>query len=174
MDLARDKEPATVRCPTRIRALVADNSPGFRVVIGALLKIEDWIEVVARVSDGQEAIEAVTVLLPDLVLIDVGLAKLDGITTASILTHRFPSLDVVLMSDKHSSRLRATCQASRAKLLHPQTEIQRRVSATLDSIQKRPSVSRAQMMRKSVRIVLARVMTLYQRGVNESVARSSH
>lgn len=159
-DLARDKEPATVRCPTRIRALVADNSPGFRVV--------------ARVSDGQEAIEAVTVLLPDLVLIDVGLAKLDGITTASILTHRFPSLDVVLMSDKHSSRLRATCQASRAKLLHPQTEIQRRVSATLDSIQKRPSVSRAQMMRKSVRIVLARVMTLYQRGVNESVARSSH
>jgi CheY-like chemotaxis protein len=114
-DLARDKEPATVRCPTRIRALVADDSPGFRTVIGELLKIEDWIEVVARVSDGQEAIEAVTVLLPDLVLIDVGLAKLDGITTASILSHRFPSLNVVLMSDKHSSRLRATCQASGAK-----------------------------------------------------------
>lgn len=114
-DRARDKEPATVRCPTRIRALIADDSLGFRTVIGTLLKNKDWIEVVARVSDGQEAIEAVTLLLPDLVFIDVELAKLDGITTASILSHRFPSLEVVLMSDKHSSRLRAACQASGAQ-----------------------------------------------------------
>jgi two-component system NarL family response regulator len=112
---ARDKEQATVRRLTRIRALVADDSPDFRTVIVALLKMEDRIEVIARVSDGREAIEAVALFLPDLILMDVGLAELDGITTASILSHRFPSLDVVLMSDKHSSRLRATCQASGAK-----------------------------------------------------------
>jgi len=55
--------PPPALSPTRIRALVADDSRGFRTVIGELLKIEDWIEVVARLSDGQEAIEAVTVLL---------------------------------------------------------------------------------------------------------------
>jgi CheY-like chemotaxis protein len=109
---ARDKEQATVRRLTRIRALVADDSPDFRTVIVALLKMEDRIEVIARVSDGREAIEAVALFLPDLILMDVGLAELDGRTTASILSHRFPSLDVVLMSDKHPSRLRTTCQDS--------------------------------------------------------------
>jgi CheY-like chemotaxis protein len=56
---ARDEEQATVRCLTRIRALVADDFPDFRTVIVALFTMEDRIEVIARVSDGREAIEAV-------------------------------------------------------------------------------------------------------------------
>jgi DNA-binding NarL/FixJ family response regulator len=54
----------------RIRAVVADDSSDWRSVVAALLKMEDDVEVVAQVENGQEAIEAVTVLHPELAIID--------------------------------------------------------------------------------------------------------
>jgi CheY-like chemotaxis protein len=101
--------------PTRIRAVIADSSSTFCTVIGALLKLEDRIEIVGRVSDGQEAIEAVTVLQPDLLLLDVEMPYIDGITTASILSFQYPALNIVLMSERNSSRLRAQVHVSSAQ-----------------------------------------------------------
>lgn len=69
----------------RIRTLVADNSATLENVIVALLRMEDRIEIVRRVTEGQETIEAVNSLQPDLLLIDVGMPNF-GITTAAILS----------------------------------------------------------------------------------------
>lgn len=99
----------------RIRTVVADDSADWRAVVAALLKLEDDVEVVAHVENGQEAIEAVTVLRPELAVIDLRIGSLDALTTASLLRNQFPSLDVILMADRDSPRIRATCQASGAK-----------------------------------------------------------
>ncbi len=99
----------------RIRAVVADDSADWRCVVAALLKVEDDVEVVAHVENGQEAIEAVTVLHPELAIIDLRIGSLDALTTTSLLLHQFPLLDVILMADRDSPRLRATCQGSGAK-----------------------------------------------------------
>jgi DNA-binding NarL/FixJ family response regulator len=96
----------------RMRAVVADGSSDWRSIVTALLKMEDDVEVVAHVKDGQEAIEAVTVLHPELAIIDLRIGSLDALTTTSLLRHQFPLLDVVLMADRDSPRLRATCKAS--------------------------------------------------------------
>lgn len=99
----------------RIRAVVADDSSDWRAVVAALLKVEKDVEVVARVENGQEAIEAVTLLHPELAIIDLRIGSLDALTTASLLCNQFPSLDVILMADRDSPRIRAICQASGAK-----------------------------------------------------------
>jgi CheY-like chemotaxis protein len=99
--------------PRRIRALIADSSPTCCEVIGALLKIEDCIEIVGRVSDGQETIEAVTVLQPDLLLIDVGMPHIDAISVAAIVSLRSPTLIIIFISDRNNSpRLRAQIRIS--------------------------------------------------------------
>lgn len=99
----------------RIRAVVADDSSDWRSVVAVLLKMEDDVEVIAHVENGQEAIEAVTVLQPELAIIDLRIGSLDALTTTSLLRHRFPLLDVILVADRDSPRLRATCQASGTK-----------------------------------------------------------
>ncbi len=98
-----------------MRAVVADDSSDWRSVVAVLLKMEDDVEVVAHVENGQEAIEAVTVLHPELAILDLRIGSLDALTTTSLLRHQFPLLDVVLMADHDSPRLRATCQASGTK-----------------------------------------------------------
>jgi len=99
----------------RIRAVLADDSSDWRSVVAALLKMEDDVEVVAHVENGQEAIEAVTLLQPELAILDLRIGSLDALTTTSLLRHQFPLLDVVLMADHDSPRLRATCQACGTK-----------------------------------------------------------
>ncbi len=99
----------------RIRAVVADDSSDWRAIVAALLKEEKHVEVVARVENGQEAIEAVTVLRPELAIIDLRIGSVDALTATSLLRNQFPSLDVILMVDRDSPRIRATCQACGAK-----------------------------------------------------------
>ncbi|MGA9863890.1 MAG: response regulator [Terriglobales bacterium] len=97
--------PALSR-PRRIRTLVADNSATFENVIATLLRMEDRIEIVGRVTERQETIEAVNALQPDLLLINLGMPDI-GVTTVAILSERYPALNIVLMSEHDSPRLRA-------------------------------------------------------------------
>lgn len=90
---------------------MADDSADWRAVVAVLLKLEKDVEVVAHVENGQEAIEAVTVLRPELAIIDLRIGSLDALTTTSLLRNQFPSLDVILMADRDSTRIRATCHA---------------------------------------------------------------
>lgn len=97
--------------PRRIRTLVADNSATFENVIVALLRMGDCVEVLRRVTERQETIEAVNSLQPDLLLIDLGMPEF-GITTVAVLSERYPTLNIVLMSEHDSPRLRAQVHVS--------------------------------------------------------------
>lgn len=99
----------------RMRAVVADDSSDWRDLVSVLLRVEDYLEVVARVEDGQQALEAVTVLHPELLMMDLGIGSIDALTTTSLLLHRFPSLVVILVADRDTPRLRTICQNSGAK-----------------------------------------------------------
>lgn len=121
----------------RIRAVLADDSTDWREMVAALLKVEKDVEVVARLENGQETIEAVTVLHPELALIDLRIASLDALTTISLLRNQFPSLIVILMADRDSPRVRATCQASRAEYVIQKANFHQEFAAVLAEIKNR-------------------------------------
>ncbi|MGH2749944.1 MAG: response regulator [Actinomycetota bacterium] len=62
-----------------IRVILADDQVLVRAGFRSLLDIEDDIEVVAEASDGAEAIALAGDLLPDVILMDIRMPKLDGI-----------------------------------------------------------------------------------------------
>ena len=68
------------------------------------------IDLVARAGKGGEAIETVMKTKPDMVLMDVNMPYLDGLTLAWFFAHRFPSARVVLMSTDESPELRKACE----------------------------------------------------------------
>lgn len=63
-----------------IRVLLADDDRLVRSGLRALLDAESDITVVGEAADGSEAIEQARTLLPDVVLIDVRMPKLDGVS----------------------------------------------------------------------------------------------
>jgi chemotaxis response regulator CheB len=68
--------------PSRIRTVVVDDSPTFLQVACELLELDPTIDLVARAGKGGEAIETVMKTKPDMVLMDVNMPYLDGLTLA--------------------------------------------------------------------------------------------
>lgn len=100
--------------PKRFKTVVVDDSPTFLEVTCELLELDSQIDVVARASKGGEAIETVLKLQPDLVLMDVHMPYLDGLTLAWFFTRRFPVARIVLMSTDNTPELLEACEDSGA------------------------------------------------------------
>jgi CheY-like chemotaxis protein len=96
----------------RIRTVVVDDSPTFLQVACALLELDPLIDLVARASKGGQAIEAVLKLQPELVLMDIHMPYLDGVTLAWFFARRFPATRVVLMSADKPSELQGACEGA--------------------------------------------------------------
>ena len=89
-----------------VKVLVVDDNPGFRETLVTLLDTGDLI-VVGQASSGAEALDLVALLEPDVVLMDLRMPKMDGITATRHLKERFPDIGVVAltgMEDQHAVR----------------------------------------------------------------------
>src|SRR5215207_7931600 len=81
----------------RIRVLVADDSVVVRGLIARWLQ-ESGIEVVGTVSNGRLAIAALDRVAPDIVLLDLDMPELDGMSALPRLLEKQPGLSVIVVS----------------------------------------------------------------------------
>lgn len=81
-----------------IRVLLVDDQTLIRQGIAMLLELEPDLEVVGAVGDGRAAIEAVERLHPDVVLMDVRMPGMDGVTATRELNRRFPDVGVIILT----------------------------------------------------------------------------
>jgi len=65
-----------------IRVLVVEDSVPFRFFTCSTLATRKNLQVICEVADGLEAVHKAKALLPDLILLDIGLPSLDGISAA--------------------------------------------------------------------------------------------
>lgn len=82
--------------------LVVDDHAGFRASATALLKAEGY-RVVGTAATGMDAVRQGRRLRPDLVLLDIRLPDIDGITVAERLAGLSPAPTVVLVSSRSAS-----------------------------------------------------------------------
>ena len=88
----------TSPAPPPIRILVADDQRLFREGLVSLLNGVPGLSVVAEAEDGADALRRVTAELPDVVLMDVRMPRLDGIRATEQLVARHPSVRVVILA----------------------------------------------------------------------------
>ncbi|BDZ64889.1 response regulator [Agromyces mangrovi Wang et al. 2018] len=69
-----------------IRVLIADDQALVRTGFRMILEIEPDLEVVGEVVDGAQAVEAAHALAPDVVLMDVRMPRMDGISATRAIT----------------------------------------------------------------------------------------
>ena len=83
-----------------IRVLVVDDQHLVRAGIRALLERTDDIEVVGEADDGETGLRAVQSLLPDVVLMDIRMPRLDGVAATGRITAdaRLASVAVLVLT----------------------------------------------------------------------------
>jgi pilus assembly protein CpaE len=82
----------------RIKVLIVDDIPETRDHLTKLLGFEGDVEVVGAAAGGPEAVEMASRLRPDVVLMDINMPGMDGITATEKLAAEVPATAVIMMS----------------------------------------------------------------------------
>ncbi|HZD87683.1 MAG TPA: response regulator transcription factor [Gaiellaceae bacterium] len=115
------------------RVLVVDDHPLTREALGSLLRAHGF-EVAGVAADGAEAIELVHETQPDLVLLDLSMPGLDGLTALPRLREAAPGCEVVVLTASGTEdNLLAAIRAGAAGYLL-KTEPPERIAAFLEGV----------------------------------------
>lgn len=83
---------------SRIRVLIADDHTIFREGVRALLAQMGDLEVVGEAADGHEAIEQCRRLVPDVVLMDIGMPGLGGLEATLEIRRQQPDIKIIALT----------------------------------------------------------------------------
>ena len=97
-----------------IRALVVDDVAALRHMARLALERTGRVEVVAEARDGEAAIEAAAAHQPDLVLLDLAMPVLDGLTALPRIRAAAPEASVVVLSGTEKEAVVAAVEADGA------------------------------------------------------------
>ena len=97
-----------------VRVLIVDDQPPFREASRLVVEMTDGFEVVGEAVDGEQAVEMVLALEPDLVLMDVQMPGIDGIEATRRIGALTDPPRVVVMSTHESGDYADTAVAAGA------------------------------------------------------------
>ena len=102
-----------------IRVLITDHHLVVREGLHLILETADEIEVVGEAADGTECLRLVPELKPDLILMDLQMPRMDGITAIEHLRKDFPEIAIVILTtyNEDDLMLRALQAGARGYLL---------------------------------------------------------
>ncbi len=102
-----------------VRVLVVDDQRLMRDGIASLLGIQEGIEVVGDAANGEEAVAQAVALRPDVILMDVRMPVLDGVTATAQVRQKVPTCQVIMLTtfDDEESIVKALVAGASGYLL---------------------------------------------------------
>jgi NarL family two-component system response regulator LiaR len=84
--------------PGTIRVMIVDDHAMVRTGLATFLEVSDDLELVGQAADGQEAVDLCGQFQPDVVLMDLIMPKMDGVTATRIIRERWPQVQVIALT----------------------------------------------------------------------------
>jgi two-component system, NarL family, response regulator LiaR len=81
-----------------VRVIIVDDHSVVRQGLRMFLSLDAELEVVGEVSDGQQAVDLARTLRPDVVLMDILMPVMDGITATGLIKKEMPDVEVVALT----------------------------------------------------------------------------
>jgi DNA-binding NarL/FixJ family response regulator len=102
-----------------IRVLVVDDQRLMRDGIASLLGIQEGIAVVGDAANGEEAVAQALALTPDVILMDVRMPVMDGVTATAQVRQKVPTCQVIMLTtfDDEESIVKALVAGASGYLL---------------------------------------------------------
>jgi DNA-binding NarL/FixJ family response regulator len=117
-----------------LRILIADDHEVVRKGVCVILSTRPDLEVCAEAADGQEAIMKALETNPDLIILDVSMPKLDGISAARKLKELFPSVPIIILSMLDELEIVDRVQQAGAQAFVPKAEAANALLQAVDSL----------------------------------------
>lgn len=81
-----------------LRVVLADDQPMVRQALRSALQGYPNVEVVGEANDGEEAVAAASKLQPSVIVMDISMSKMDGITATRLIRAQHPHIAVIGLS----------------------------------------------------------------------------
>lgn len=91
-----------------VKVLIVDDHPMVAEGIQSILESYDDIEVVGSLTDGRDAVEQMGTLAPDVVLMDLNMPNLGGLSATEIILEQHPGTRILILSMHDSAEYIST------------------------------------------------------------------
>jgi DNA-binding NarL/FixJ family response regulator len=81
-----------------VRILIADDSPAVRAGLKLLLQYHDDWTVCGEAEDGNDAVKKAAELKPDVILLDISMPAMDGLSAAEIIRRDTPDSEILIVT----------------------------------------------------------------------------
>jgi len=81
-----------------ITILLADDHPLLRQALRDVLEKERDFKIIAEANDGEQAVQIATQMLPDVVIMDIGMPKLNGLEATRQIKSKCPNVAVLVLT----------------------------------------------------------------------------
>jgi DNA-binding NarL/FixJ family response regulator len=98
-----------------LQILIADDNPLVRYGLRILLQRHDGWTVCGEAADGLEALEKAASLKPNVVLLDISMPKLDGLSALPLLREKVPDAEVIILTLFESLDIARTAASAGAR-----------------------------------------------------------
>lgn len=118
---SRTADQGAAPAPPVQRVVIADDTADIRLLLAIALRKRSDVELVGEASDGQQAIDLVAALRPDLLVLDLAMPVLDGLSALPQIRAVSPETRVVVLTALSGSAFRERAKAAGAVALVEKT-----------------------------------------------------
>ena len=112
--MRKSEQPAESPPEDRLRVVIADDASAMRALLRRMLEDTAAFEIVGEATDGAEAVELTGALHPDLVVLDLSMPVMDGLSAIPAIRRISPLTRIVILSALEPERVREEAMASGA------------------------------------------------------------
>jgi two-component system, NarL family, response regulator LiaR len=88
-----------------VRVLVADDNERVRLSLSVFFETVEDLIMVAEASNGQEAIDLCPQVRPDIIIMDLLMPVMDGVTATRLIREKYPQIKVVILTSASDESL---------------------------------------------------------------------
>lgn len=82
----------------KFKTIVVDDHDLFRKGICMILSSLDFLDIVAEATDGEQFVELLNTLEPEIVIMDIKMPKIDGVQATKLALKKYPQLKILALS----------------------------------------------------------------------------
>lgn len=81
-----------------VKVMIADDQELMRDSLNILLSSKSELQIVGLMKDGNEVLEKIDTLMPDVILMDIRMPRMDGVVCTKLVKEKYPQIKVIILT----------------------------------------------------------------------------